>query len=210
MKFLKSIDLKLDYLPYYFAFYSFFGWLMETVYLSIRTGSFVKRGFLIGPFCPIYGFGAIILIFLLTRLKKNVIVLFTSALILTSTLEYLSGVLLKLIFNRMWWSYYNEAFNLDGVICLKVSIIWGVFSIFLVKFIHPFVERVFDFIPRNTMILASQVIILYFAVDLAITINSLVFSNYEHKFLIYISYSYENKISHAQQITIDTVKSFIK
>ena len=121
----------------YFFLFAFIGWLMETVYAIFTLGHFVKRGFLFGPICPIYGYGALMLIYFLGRYRKNNLKLFFYAAILFSAFEYVTSYVLDALFGMHWWDYSNDYFNLNGRITLSFSIAWGIIAILLLTmYIH--------------------------------------------------------------------------
>ena len=129
----------------YFMIYSFLGWVLEVVYHAVEQGIIVNRGFLNGPVCPIYGFG-VILIFSLAELvyedgveATNTLVLFAGGLFFATIVELIGGFALDKLFHARWWDYSKERFNLNGYICLKFSILWGLAIVFVVRVMHPFI-----------------------------------------------------------------------
>ena len=122
---------------FYFIIYSFLGWICETIYCSIIDKQYVNRGFLKGPFCPIYGAGALIVVILLSPFSDNIIMLYLTAMIFTSILEYTTGFLLETIFHLKWWDYSNYKFNIKGRVCLLNSTLFGILSVFTIKIINP-------------------------------------------------------------------------
>lgn len=116
----------------YFVIYSFLGWICEEIFCVVSTHEFVKRGFLFGPICPIYGYGAIILLFLLKDYKNKPIKLFFLSAIIFSVFEYLTDFFLQALFSTKWWDYTGQFLNLNGRITLSFSLVWGIrkFSIF--------------------------------------------------------------------------------
>ena len=120
----------------YFILYSFLGWCLETFYAFMVHGHFVKRGFLFGPMCPIYGFGAILLIFNLKKIKGNNLKKFFIAMIVFSAFEFIASFILEAIFHQ-------------GRICLAFSIIWGLAGVLFVNNIHPFIEKRVDRLLRH-------------------------------------------------------------
>lgn len=159
---------------FYFVIYSFFGWCTEVIYAAYSRHQFVNRGFLNGPFCPIYGFGALILIVLLSPIKSNLFLLFILSVLLTSLLEYITGYILEKAFNTTWWDYSDDAFNIHGRICLSFSILWGIVSVIVVKLIHPLIKNMVDAIPHNYGIIFYYLLILYFFIDFTVTLISLI------------------------------------
>ena len=125
----------------YFFVYSFLGWILETIYCVVTLGVFNKRGFLYGPICPIYGFGAIILITCLENIKTNKIGKFFISLIAFTAFEYVVSVVLEALFGLRWWDYTNEPFNFQGRISLAFSIAWGIIGVIFTEEIHPFVKK---------------------------------------------------------------------
>lgn len=126
----------LDYI-WYFIIYSFLGWCIEVIYHIISQKQFINRGFLKGAYCPIYGFGAIFIIYIFENFINNPFILYILAVIITSTLEYITAFILQKIFGLMWWDYTDENFNLHGYICLKFSLLWGIAALILTYIIHP-------------------------------------------------------------------------
>lgn len=158
----------------YFVIYSFFGWCLEVVYQAVEHGKFINRGFLNGPYCPIYGFGVILVCFVLDPIKENIIVLYVGAVILTTALELLTGFLLEKIFNQKWWDYSRERFNMKGYICLKFSLLWGVACLIAVRLIHPLVEKYVTKLPQRFGIVALSIIMVGFVSDMIITVMAIV------------------------------------
>lgn len=130
----------------------------------------MNRGFLSGPVCPIYGFGMVIVVFCLTPLQKNWLLLFFGSMFLTSALEWITGYVLKKVFHTSWWDYSNQPFNLGGYICLRFSILWGLGCVMVMDLIHPGITRFVRWIPT----LAGQIIVgiclFCFACDFYVTV----------------------------------------
>ena len=127
-----------------FFIYAFLGWCMEVIYATTDTGKFINRGFLIGPACPIYGIGMVIVVSVLSSIQDNIFILFIGAMILTSILEFITGVILERIFNDKWWDYSDLPFNIKGYICLKFSLLWGLGCVFIMKLIYPLNHKTFN------------------------------------------------------------------
>ena len=130
-----------DKLIMYFLIYSFLGWCLETIYGIAVLGHFVKRGFLLGPICPIYGFGAVIFILIFDGLKGHNIKKFIVSMLVFSVFEFLASWILELVFHQRWWDYSNEMFNIGGRICLSFSNLWGFAGIIFSNYLHPFIEK---------------------------------------------------------------------
>ncbi len=130
-----------QYFLLFFFIYAFIGWLLETFYAFYELGHFTKRGFLFGPICPLYGYGALILIAFLNKYKNSGIKLFLISAIVFSIFEYIAGYALDAMFADRWWDYTGELLNLNGRISLFFSIAWGVIAILFINHIHPFIEK---------------------------------------------------------------------
>lgn len=154
---------------FYFAVYSFFGWICETTYCAIVDRKYVNRGFLKGPVCPIYGVGALIVISILNPVADNIILLFLCGMILTSILEYFTGFLLEFIFNLKWWDYSEYKFNIKGRVCLLNSVFFGILSVVTVKFINPVIIKIIEGIPSNISITMFIILFISFLIDTIIT-----------------------------------------
>lgn len=154
----------------YIIIYSFFGWILESVLKTIYQKKFVNSGFLNGPICPIYGFGAIIMELCLSSLRDKPIILFITAFLLLSLWEYIVGYLIEKIFKTKYWDYSNLRFNIQGRVCLKNSIYWGLLGLIFVKLVHPFIESIVKLIPINTLFYIDIIIGVVILIDTIITI----------------------------------------
>lgn len=165
-----------------FFTYAFLGWCAEVSYHALITGSFVNRGFLNGPLCPIYGIGILGVVFLLEPFKENTLLLFFTSLILTSFLELLTGFFLEKLFHARWWDYSNEHFHFGPYVCLKFSLIWGFACVFVLEFLHPSILTIIAFVPliigKILLALLSAALI----TDLYVTITTVtnIFRRLEH------------------------------
>nr|WP_312214095.1 putative ABC transporter permease [Clostridioides sp.] len=166
------MELMSRYILYFFL-YSFLGWLCESIYCSVGNKKVINRGFLNGPICPIYGFGAMLVIFLIEGFKDNIFILFLFGMLITSILEYISGYILETLFHTKWWDYSKRKFNIKGRVCLKNAIYFGIMSVVLMKIIHPFIiDIVDDFSPKATIII-SIIAILTTSLDMLITLMTM-------------------------------------
>lgn len=144
----------------YFFLFAFIGWIMETLYAIYNLGHFVKRGFLYGPICPIYGYGALILIMFFNKYRKNNFKLFVYAAVIFSLFEYLVSYGLDAIFSMHWWDYTNDFFNLNGRISIFYSFSWGIIAILFINHIFPFFKKKLNLI-LSKIPYKIQVIVLY-------------------------------------------------
>lgn len=156
----------------YFFIYSFLGWTVESIGCSIASKRIINRGFLNGPICPVYGFGAAIIISLLERFD-NIVIIFLLGMILTTILEYFTGFILETLFHAKWWDYSDRKFNIKGRVCLKNAIYFGVMSVIIVKLIHPFIKYFVGTIPYRILISMAIITTLWTIIDLIVTIITL-------------------------------------
>lgn len=161
-------------LTVFFFLYAIIGWCLETIYCVYTLGHFEKRGFLFGPLCPIYGYGAIILLVLLQPFKKNNLILFISSAVIFSVFEYLVGYGLDALFSMKFWDYTNDFLNINGRIALWFSVIWGVFGILFMNYIHPIIKKItnktFDKVNYTFQHLIIYFVILIFVIDTVLSI----------------------------------------
>ena len=150
-----------------FLVYAFLGWLLETLFCLVTQAQFMKRGFLYGPLCPMYGFAAIGMIQMLKNIKTNTIGKFCICMVVFTAFEYVVAVVLECLFGLRWWDYTNEVLNFQGRISLPYSIAWGIVGTIFVEKIHPFVKRKVD--KYSAMISKNvQIVLLYMAVAIII------------------------------------------
>lgn len=154
----------------FFIIYAVFGWCLEVIYQAVELGKFINRGFLNGPYCPIYGFGVLIVVGCLNPIRDNVLILYIGSILLTSALEFLTGFILEKIFHQKWWDYSDEHFNIMGYICLKFSLLWGVACIVVVRVIHPLIEKFVNRIPQTIGYIILAVLFTGFLSDVIITV----------------------------------------
>ena len=125
----------------YFILFAFIGWLLETCFSFYALGHFTKRGFLYGPLCPIYGWGALILIMFFGRYRKNNLKLFIYAAIVFTAFEYLVSYGMEALFSLKWWDYTEEFMNLNGRVSIFYTFTWGIIAILFINFIYPFFKK---------------------------------------------------------------------
>lgn len=160
-------------LVWIFIIYAVIGWCTEVSYAALDTGKFVNRGFLNGPYCPIYGCGVVIVVAILTPLKDNLLILFFGSFLLTSVLEYLTGFILEKVFHNKWWDYSNKPFNIRGYVCLKFSIYWGLACTFIMDVVHPAIYKFITIIPEILGIVILVIAMTAFTVDICVTVATI-------------------------------------
>lgn len=162
-------------LTLFFSIYSMIGWLCESIYCSIPQKRWINRGFLNGPFCPVYGFGALLILAVLSPLlgvfefPLELIVLFFTATLLTSVLEYVTSVLLEKLFHTSWWDYSNHKYQIHGRVCLMNSLLFGVMSTLVLEVLHPLISSLLTAIPRIVSFPLAGGLFVYFILDGTVT-----------------------------------------
>lgn len=150
-----------------FFFYSAAGWLLESVYCSIGEKKLINRGFLTGPLCPIYGVAAVVMTVLIYNpFKDKPLIIFLLGIILCDIVEFITSFIMEKLFAARWWDYTYEFLNINGRICLKHTLYWGVISVIFVRVIHPGVDRMYNKINGEYLVWIFGVIIIIFIIDL--------------------------------------------
>lgn len=127
-----------------FIIYSVLGWFVESAYMSFCNHRLTNRGFAKGPFCPIYGFGAVIGYLVLNPLSGHYVTLYLTGAFLATTFEYLVGIMMQKLLGEVWWDYTEKPMNYKGIICLESTIAWGFYAIIITMFLHERVLRLID------------------------------------------------------------------
>lgn len=154
-----------------FFIYSFFGWFFELIWCSLVHKKAKTRGVLFGPYCPIYGFGALLVLGATYTVRDNWLLTFLIAIGLCSVLEYFTSFLLEKIFHIRWWDYSkSEKFNLNGRICLSASLSFGIFGVIAAQWTQPLIESILLSIPDYIRIIVAMVLFAVIITDLIISV----------------------------------------
>lgn len=152
--------------------YSVIGWIYESTICSIGKRKLINRGFLNGPYCPIYGTGAVLVLLVLGRLRNPVLLFFAGA-VLTCSLEYLTSWLMEKLFHARWWDYSKRKFNIGGRVCLIGAVVFGAFSVVLILFLHPFIKSLTDRLTDTALTWICAVLLVGIVSDLIVTVKGL-------------------------------------
>ena len=163
----------INHVLYFFA-YSILGWACECLYCGIPARRFINRGFLEGPYCPIYGCGALIVILVLDPLKGHPLLLFLGAMIFTSWL-------MEKLFHSKWWDYSERPFNINGRVCLLNSLLFGIMGLAVMYVVHPFICDVFEHIPALARLIAAAVLLVLFIWDNIHTFHAILRENSDYR-----------------------------
>ena len=152
---------------FFFYFYCFLGWIWETCYVSVLKAKWVNRGFMRGPFLPIYGSGATVVLVFPLPFRDNAGLVFVVGMVSATVLEYFTGAAMERMFHVRYWDYSSQRLNLNGHICLTSSLAWGVFSVILTLYGHTLVERLASCMSTNVLEVIVFVLTVYISIDMA-------------------------------------------
>jgi len=156
----------------FFFIYCFFGWIFESTYVSAKTGHFVNRGFLRLPLLPLYGTGAVMMLWVSLPVKDSLFLVYLAGVIAATILEYVTGWGMEKLFKMKYWDYSNQRFNVKGYICLSSSIAWGFLTIFLTEVVHRPIEQYVLGLPVMVNIIFVLITSLLFAADTAESVKT--------------------------------------
>ena len=176
----------------YFFIYSVIGWSLEVIYCRLLDGKFTNRGFLHGPYCPIYGTGATLIVLLLNRFYSNPVLVFTLGMIVTSILEYITSFVMEKLFKAKWWDYSNMKFNINGRVCLLNSALFGILGLILVYVLNPLITGFMESINIVYLNYIAKAISVIMIIDLTITITEVV--------------NFKKKLSELREFTEELIK----
>lgn len=157
---------------FFFYFYCFFGWCFESAYVSIRNKRLVNRGFMRGPFLPLYGTGAVMMLVVSMPFQDHLILTYLAGCVGATVLEYVTGVTMEALFKVRYWDYSNQKFNFQGQICLSSTLAWGGLTILMTRVIHKPVEQFVLEIPSNILGIVTFVLTIYIVSDFALSFKA--------------------------------------
>lgn len=157
---------------FYFYFYCFFGWIFESTYVSLKSRKFVNRGFMRGPFLPIYGSGAIMMLVVSMPFQDNIFLTYVAGCIGATALELVTGMAMEALFKVRYWDYSNQKFNYKGHICLSSTIAWGFLTILMTEFLHKGVEKIVFAIPVMVVNTVTVIVTVYIIIDFTLSFKA--------------------------------------
>lgn len=152
-----------------FIIYSFAGWCMEVLISLVLRKKLINRGFLVGPICPIYGVGALLLSAVLDA-NEPPLVIFCVAFVGSAVLEYLASFVMERLFRVRWWDYTERPFNLNGRICLESILSFGIIGVLILKLITPALIGLFQSLPPTILILSASIVFFTVLCDIALSL----------------------------------------
>lgn len=153
----------------YFFIYSFLGWVIESIYKTIGARKFVNSGFLYGPFCPIYGLGALIMYLFLSGYNENPLHVFIIGFVVLSIWEYVVAWAIEKTFHEKYWDYSDNKFNINGRVCLLNSIFWGALGVIFTYIVHPFVQDAIKQIDNKALIAMAIILTVSMTIDIIVS-----------------------------------------
>ena len=149
----------------YFIIYAFLDWTMEVLCKRVELKRFVNRGFLIGPICPIYGYGVVGIILLIGDYSSDILSLFLKSILVCSILEYVTSYLMEKLFKARWWDYSKRNYNINGRICLETMLPFGLLGCFVIYFLHPVVVKTVNILNPTFQISISIFVFILYSID---------------------------------------------
>lgn len=160
------------YLFIMFWFFSFLGWIVEILSFIIEDRKLVNRGFLIGPYCPLYGFGALIML-AISYISDDLFIIFLLTMIACSILEYFASYIMEILFQVRWWDYSNRAFNINGRICLRSTIFFGLLGVVFLKVLLPWYDGLIESISYNSLLIIAIIVFIITLIDILVSFNAM-------------------------------------
>lgn len=157
---------------FFFYFYCFGGWCFESVFVSLKSRKWVNRGFMRGPFLPLYGSGAVMMLVVSKPFQDNILLTYIAGVIGATALEYVTGIVMEALFQVRYWDYTGRFMNFQGRICLRSSIAWGFFTILMTKVIHRPIEQLVLSVPSRTLNYVTVFLTIYIVADFSLSFKA--------------------------------------
>lgn len=157
---------------FFFYMYCFFGWCFESAWVSFKSKKLVNRGFMRGPFLPLYGSGAIMMLVVSMPFRDNVLLTYFAGVVGATVLEYITGVTMEALFKVRYWDYSSQPFNFQGHICLSSSIAWGFLTILMTRVVHQPIARIVLMIPDRVLAYVTGIITIYIVIDFTLSFKA--------------------------------------
>ncbi|MBR6478856.1 MAG: hypothetical protein IKS85_10460 [Lachnospiraceae bacterium] len=157
---------------FFFYIYCFFGWCFESAYVSLKTRKWTNRGFMHGPFLPLYGSGAIMMLVVSAPFQRSLALTYVAGCIGATILEYVTGVVMEALFKVRYWDYSKQKFNFQGHICLRSTLAWGGLTILMTGLVHRYVEEAVLWIPLQVLTAVTFVMTAVIFADFALSLKA--------------------------------------
>lgn len=164
------------YMTYQWLFiiyiYSFLGWCFESAFVSIKSKEWINRGFMRGPFLPLYGSGATMMLVVSMPFADHIVLTYVAGCIGATVLEYITGVIMEALFNVRYWDYSNRPFNFQGQICLRSTLTWGFFTVLTTRVLHWPIDRLVNSVPNRILYYLTVIITVYIVIDFTLSFKA--------------------------------------
>lgn len=188
-----------------FFIYSFLGYIVESISVSLMEKKVVwNRGFLVGPYIPIFGTGAMTMILTLQKYKDDIVALFIMSMVVCLTIEYLCSLVAEKIFKLRWWNYSDKLFNINGRICLQNGILFGIGGVLIVKYVNTWIENLILLLPNSLMVTLSIILTVIFVSDTILSLHTVIKFNSSFK-----RYSADNTQEVKKKILEELQRNFL-
>lgn len=188
-----------------FFVYSFLGYIVESISVSLMEKKVVwNRGFLVGPYIPIFGIGAMTMILTLQKYKDDIVALFIMSMVVCLTIEYLCSLVAEKIFKLRWWNYSDKLFNINGRICLQNGILFGIGGVLIVKYVNTWIENLILLLPNFLMVTLSIILTIIFVSDTILSLHTVIKFNSSFK-----RYSADNTQEVKKKILEELQRNFL-
>lgn len=154
-----------------FVIYSFCGWILEVCVFLVQDRKLINRGFLIGPYLPIYGFCSVLMTLTFGNYISTPLALFVMAGVVCTAFEYITSYIMEKLFHARWWDYTDTPFNINGRVCLHNTLAFGLLGVLLLYIINPVLTQYLHNMPEYLLIAFSLSLLIVFIVDLVISFN---------------------------------------
>ena len=166
------IHYKIAQWLFFFYVYCFLGWCFESAFVSAKSRKLVNRGFMRGPFLPLYGSGAMMMLVVSMPFRDNVVLTYVACVIVATALEYVTGVTMEALFKVRYWDYSNRFMNFQGHICLRSSIAWGFLTILMTRVIHQPIEQLVMSVSYRGLSYVTALMTIYIVVDFTLSFKA--------------------------------------
>ncbi len=187
-----------------FVIYSILGWVIEVVFKLFQYHRFVNRGFLIGPYCPIYGYGAIIMTFILQKYRADLLVLFCMSMLICSVLEYITSYVMEKCFSARWWDYSGHKFHVNGRVCLKNAILFGIGGCIVIRALNPVIWKIIKLLSSSVSLSLALILFMIYIIDNIISFKIMA------GFKKYTNIGFKDHTEEANQFVISETKEMTK
>lgn len=157
---------------FYFYLYSFFGWCFESTYVSLKEKRPVNRGFMRGPFLPIYGAGAVMMLVVSRPVQYSILLTYLAGCVGATLLEYIVGTVTEALFRVRYWDYTGKFLNFQGQICLSSTLVWGLFTVLMTRYIHRPIQELAEAMPQGLLFVITMLLTIYISADFSLSFKA--------------------------------------